>query len=69
MARQARDLRPIGNDHVAHLQDLNSRELIVLGMLAVAVLLLGIWPAPLLEVMQASVHHLVEQALMTKVPL
>jgi NADH-quinone oxidoreductase subunit M len=57
---------PVANDGVASLEDLNSRELIVLGALAVAVLLLGIWPAPLLEIMQASIHHLVDQAVTSK---
>ncbi len=42
---------PVANDHVAHLTDLNGREFLVLGVLAVAVLLLGIYPgAP-------SQHH------------
>ena len=39
----------VGNDHVAALQDLNGREFVVLGVLALAVLLVGIWPAPLLK--------------------
>jgi NADH:ubiquinone oxidoreductase subunit 4 (subunit M) len=34
--------------------------------LAVAVLLVGVWPAPLLKVMQPTVHHLVSQAVATK---
>ena len=45
---------------MAGLKDLNAREAVVLGALAVVVLLLGVWPAPLLEVMHASVEHLVE---------
>jgi NADH-quinone oxidoreductase subunit M len=60
---------PVANDDVAKLQDINGREFAVLGVLALAVLALGIWPAPLLEVMQASIHHLVEQAVATKLPL
>jgi NADH-quinone oxidoreductase subunit M len=60
---------PIGNDRVAALQDLNSREFIVLAALAIAVLLLGVWPAPLLKIMQPSIHHLVDQAIATKIPL
>jgi NADH-quinone oxidoreductase subunit M len=60
---------PVANDGVASLQDLNAREFLVLGVLALAVLALGLWPAPLLEIMQASVHHLVEQAVATKLPL
>lgn len=57
---------PVANDHVAHLTDLDSREFIVLGALALAVLALGLWPEPLLDMMRASVHHLVEQAVTTK---
>jgi NADH-quinone oxidoreductase subunit M len=60
---------PVANSHVAHLTDLNGREFAVLGVLAVAVLLLGVWPAPLLEIMEASVRHLVDQAVATKLPL
>ncbi len=60
---------PVANDGVANLQDLNGREFVVLGVLALLVLLLGIWPAPLLEIMQASIHHLVDQAVATKLPL
>ena len=59
---------PVGNDHVATLEDLNGREFFVLAVLAVGVLLLGVWPAPLLEVMQPSVQHLVEQIVTSKLP-
>jgi NADH-quinone oxidoreductase subunit M len=57
----------IANDKVAALTDLNSREFLVLGLLAVSVLLVGIWPAPLLEVMRASTQHLAEQLLFSKI--
>ena len=60
---------PVANDGVATLDDLNAREFLILGVLAVAVLLLGVWPAPLLELMQASVQHLVEQIVTSKLPL
>lgn len=56
----------IANDNVAALKDINNREFFVLGTLAVAVLLLGIWPAPLLDVMHASVDHLVQQITQSK---
>lgn len=56
----------IANDRVAALTDINNREFLVLGSLAVAVLLLGIWPAPLLDVMHASVNHLVQQITQSK---
>jgi NADH-quinone oxidoreductase subunit M len=60
---------PVTNSHVAALKDLNGREFLVLGVLAVAVLLLGVYPAPLLNIMEVSVHHLVEQAVHSKLPL
>jgi len=60
---------PVGNDQVATLEDLNGREFFVLAVLAVGVLLLGLWPAPLLEIMQVSVRHLVEQIVTSKLPL
>jgi len=60
---------PVANHHVAEMKDLNGREFINLGVLAVAVLVVGLWPAPLLEVMQSTVHHLVEQISASKLPL
>jgi NADH-quinone oxidoreductase subunit M len=57
----------IANDKVAALKDLNGREFFVLGVLAVAVLLVGLWPAPLLDVMRASTQHLAQQLLVSKI--
>jgi NADH-quinone oxidoreductase subunit M len=51
----------VANTQVAGLSDLNRREFVVLGILAFAVLLLGVWPAPLVEIMSVSVQQLVEQ--------
>jgi NADH-quinone oxidoreductase subunit M len=48
----------VANDHVAKLADLNARELIVLGLLALAVLALGVYPLPFTNVMHASVTDL-----------
>ncbi|MEP7314553.1 MAG: NADH-quinone oxidoreductase subunit M [Pseudomonadota bacterium] len=59
---------PVANKHVAEMQDLNGREWLVLSVLAVSVLVVGLWPAPLLEMMSGSIHHLVEQMLATKLP-
>ena len=50
----------IGNDNVAKLKDINQREFVVLGSLAVLVILLGVWPNPLLEVMHVTVSNLLE---------
>ncbi len=58
---------PIANDHVRELKDLNGREFLVLSLLAVAVLIVGLWPAPLLDVMRATTQHLAEQLLMSKI--
>jgi NADH-quinone oxidoreductase subunit M len=60
---------PVANHHVAELTDLNGREFLMLSVLAAGVLLLGLWPAPLLDVMRGSIHHLVEQMLATKLPM
>ena len=57
----------VGNDKVAALKDLNGREFLVLGVLAAAVLFVGLWPAPLLDVMRASTQHLAQQLLVSKI--
>jgi NADH-quinone oxidoreductase subunit M len=59
---------PVANENVAGLTDANSRELFVLGSLAAAVLLLGLWPAPLVEVMDATIQNLVQQIAVSKIP-
>ncbi|MGB5625569.1 MAG: NADH-quinone oxidoreductase subunit M [Woeseiaceae bacterium] len=51
----------IANDNVAQLKDLNSREFIVLAVLALSVLVVGLWPAPLVDMMNTSVEILIEQ--------
>ncbi|HWM65182.1 MAG: NADH-quinone oxidoreductase subunit [Gammaproteobacteria bacterium] len=60
---------PVGNAKVAALTDLNGREFGILAVLAVAVLLVGCWPAPILKVMQPTIHHLVDQAVASKIPV
>ncbi len=57
----------VANAKVAALTDLNGREFLVLGVLAIAVLTVGVWPAPLLDVMRASTQHLAEQLLFSKI--
>jgi NADH-quinone oxidoreductase subunit M len=56
----------VTNHHVAELTDINAREFIVLGLLAVGVILLGVWPAPLTHVMESTVQHLVQQITASK---
>jgi NADH-quinone oxidoreductase subunit M len=57
---------PVTSPRVAALKDVNGREFVVLGALALAVLVVGVWPAPLLKVMQPTIHHLVSQAVASK---
>jgi NADH-quinone oxidoreductase subunit M len=57
---------PVGNSNVAGMKDLDGREFLVLAVLAIAVLLLGIWPAPLLDMMHGSIELLTQQILGTK---
>jgi NADH-quinone oxidoreductase subunit M len=57
---------PVANAGVAALQDINAREGVVLGSLAVAVLLLGVWPAPAVQVLHTSVNNLLQHVVVTK---
>lgn len=54
------------NQHVAELQDITTREFMLLASLAVIILLLGLWPDPLLDVMHASVENLLTQVAQSK---
>jgi len=56
----------VANEQVANLQDLNTREFIVLAVLAISVLLVGLWPAPLVDMMNVSIESLIEQVGQTK---
>ena len=56
----------IANPRVAELKDLNGREFVVLGALAVAVLAMGIYPLPFTEVMHASANELLRHVALPK---
>ena len=56
----------IGNHHVAELEDVGTREIIMLSLLAAAVLLLGLWPDPLTATMHATVDNLLQHMTVTK---
>ena len=56
----------VANDNVAALQDVNGREILILGSLAVMVLVLGLWPAPLIDVMQTTIENLVAHVAISK---
>ena len=57
---------PVANDQVAALSDINPRETWMLALLGASILLVGLWPFPLLELMHASVDQLLEQARVIK---
>jgi NADH-quinone oxidoreductase subunit M len=57
----------IGNEHVAQLKDLNKREFFMLGILAIAVIAMGVYPAPFTDVMQTSVADLLKHVAVSKV--
>jgi NADH-quinone oxidoreductase subunit M len=57
----------VANRNVQNLKDLNFREALVLGTLAVAVLLIGVWPQPLVELMHTSVAQLLDHIIQSKV--
>ncbi len=56
----------VANDKVAALTDINLREALILSVLAVAVLFFGLYPAPLLEVMEPSVENLLQHVMQSK---
>ena len=48
----------VANDHVRDLQDLSSREFFILGIIALAVIYMGVHPKPFTDVMHTSVEAL-----------
>ncbi|MDH3979553.1 MAG: NADH-quinone oxidoreductase subunit M [Gammaproteobacteria bacterium] len=58
----------VANDNVGKLQDINGREFVILASLAAVVLLFGLWPAPLVEIMHASVDNLLAHVSVSKLP-
>jgi NADH-quinone oxidoreductase subunit M len=59
----------VTNNDVGTLEDIGAREALVLGTLAVAVLLVGLWPGPLVDLMHASVDQLLQHIQQSKLPL
>ena len=57
---------PVVNDDVKGLTDINSREFLMLGLLAVAVLYMGIYPKPFTDVMNTSVADLLSHVAVSK---
>jgi NADH-quinone oxidoreductase subunit M len=61
-------LGPVANDHVKELTDINSREFVMLALLAIAVLAMGIFPKPFTDVMDVSVAELLKHVAISKLP-
>jgi NADH-quinone oxidoreductase subunit M len=59
-------LGPIANDHVKELVDINSREFLMLALLAAAVLWMGVYPKPFTDVMDVSVAQLLKHVAVSK---
>ncbi|MDI3489339.1 MAG: NADH-quinone oxidoreductase subunit [Thauera sp.] len=56
----------VANKHVAELEDINAREFAFLGVLALCVLAMGLYPYPFTEVMHASVNELLRHVAVSK---
>ncbi len=57
---------PVGNEHVKELTDINSREFLMLSLLAVAVMVMGLYPKPFTDVMDTTVADLLKHVAQSK---
>ena len=58
----------VGNAKVSALQDLSMREFAMLGVLALATLWMGVYPAPFTDLTQTSVLDLLQHVAVSKIP-
>ena len=58
----------VANDHVAELQDIEPRELLFLALLAIAVLAMGLYPAPFNAMLETPVADLLAHVAKSKIP-
>jgi len=56
----------IANDQVRELQDLSNREFLILGVMALAVIYMGVHPKPFTDVMHVSVEALLQHVSISK---
>ena len=59
-------LGPVANDDVRELKDINAREFLMLGLLAVAVLWMGVNPKPFTDIMNTSVADFLKHVAVSK---
>lgn len=57
----------VANSHVAEMSDVSKREFLILALLAIAVLVMGIYPDLFVAKMHASVGHLINQVAQSKI--
>jgi len=58
----------VTNPHVEEMSDINAREILLLGVLAVLVLAMGLYPKPFTDVMHVSVVDLLAHVAQSKLP-
>jgi len=58
----------VTNPHVEGMRDLNAREVLLLGVLAILVLAMGLYPKPFTDVMHVSVVDLLAHVARSKLP-
>lgn len=59
-------LGPVANEDVKALMDINGREFLMLALLAIAVLVMGVYPKPFTDVMDTSVMELLKHVALSK---
>ncbi|MCZ6797715.1 MAG: NADH-quinone oxidoreductase subunit M, partial [Gammaproteobacteria bacterium] len=57
----------VANDNVKALTDINKREFLFLAILAIAILVLGLWPDPLVRVMHPTIENLLNHITISKI--
>jgi NADH-quinone oxidoreductase subunit M len=56
----------VANEDVKALQDINAREYLMLALLAIAVLVMGLYPKPFTDTMHVSVTELLKHVAISK---
>jgi NADH-quinone oxidoreductase subunit M len=58
---------PVANEHVAALKDISKQDTLLFVLLTAAIVIIGLYPAPLLNVMHTSVSQLLELSMQSKI--